>query len=203
MKCFSKGFMMTEFYYNRKKLKNWAIVSLIILLIALGFTATTLHELLLVSIIKIVALVSALAAFYVYLQPQKLAQIDKEGIIIDHNAKLKWEDIEAVERLGCRCCCCAGRKFLRFKLKKGVVYPLTWMQKISATSKYGAFSIPLYAMTKEDGEAIEKEIDKYLNPQSEPKAKAKKKTAKKLSKPASKKTTAKKSGTKKATATKK
>lgn len=194
---------MTTFYYNIKKLRCWAICSLFILLISLGFTATTLPEIWLISSIKIIALISCLAAFYVYLQPQKLAQIDDEGIIIDHNAKLKWKDIEAVEHCG-RCCCYCGRKFLRFKLKKGVQYPLTWMQKISSTSKYGAFSIPLYAMTKEDGEAIEKEIEKHLK---EPKAKipAKKTAAKKETKPAVKKKTAPKkkiASTKKATAKK-
>ena len=177
---------MTTFYYNIKKLRRWAICSLIILLLALGFTATTLPEICLITGIKIVALISCLAAFYVYLKPQKLAQIDDEGIIIDHNAKLKWKDIESVEHFGkCHCCFC-GRKFLRFKLKKGVQYPLTWMQRISSTSKYGAFSIPLYAMTKEDGQAIEKEIEKHLK---EPKVmvSSKKATAKKGAKPTTKK----------------
>jgi len=153
---------MSEFYYNLKQLRNWAWVSLFLLFISLGFTATTLPEICFVTIIKLIALASALAAFYVYLEPQKLAQIDDEGIIIDHNVKLKWKDVEKVERVGkCRLCFC-GREFLRFKLNKGVKYPLTFMQRLSAISKYGAFSIPLYAMTNEDAVLIEKEIDNHL-----------------------------------------
>jgi len=151
---------MKEFYYNRKKLRNWAIASLFILLIALGFVATTLPEIALITAIKLVALASALVAFYVYMKPQKLAQIDNEGIIIDHNAKLKWKDIEALEKFEGRGLC--GRSFIRFKLKSGKKYPLTFTQKLASGSKYGAFSIPLYAMTKDDAAAIEKEIKKHL-----------------------------------------
>jgi len=191
---------MTEFYYDHNKLRTWALFSLCLLLIALGFTAPTLPEILFMTAVKIVTLISCLVAFYVYLEPQKLAQIDAEGIIIDHNAKLKWKDIESVERFGkCYCCFC-GRKFLRFKLKKGTQYPLTWMQKISSTSKYGAFSIPLYAMTDKDAEAIEKEIDKHLKePKTTPAVKkaAPKKTATKKEAVIKKVTTKKKSVKKK------
>lgn len=191
---------MTEFYYDRKKLRNWAIVSIILLLIALWFPAVKLYELIWVTAVKIVVLISALAAFYVFMNPQKLAQIDKEGIVIDHNAKLKWDDVEKVERIKSRCSC--GSDFLRFKLKKGVTYPLTLMQKMSESSKFGAFSIPLYAMTKEDALKIEEEIKKHL---SEPKEKAEVKQAapKKVTKPAVKKTPVKKTATKKAVTKKK
>ncbi len=188
---------MTEFYYNRKKLRNWAIFSILLLVFALWFPASNLAEIVWLTIVKIIVLISAMAAFYVFMNPQRLAKIDDEGIEIDHNAKLKWKDVEALERVGgcCKCCCC-GRSFLRFKLKKGVKYPLTFMQKMSAASKYGAFSIPLYAMTIEDGEAIEKEIAKHL---SAPKAKAetKKKAPKKVVKPAAKKAATKKVAPKK------
>ena len=197
---------MTEFYYNHKKLRNWAFVSLCLLLIALGFTATTLTEIWLVTIIKIVALISCLVAFYVYLEPQRLAKIDDEGIIIDHNAKLKWTDIEKVERFGKCCCCCCGRKFLRFKLKKGVKYPLTLAQKISSTSKYGAFSIPLYAMTEEDGKAIETEIEKHLTAKpvkKTVKSKEKTSTKKEMVKKTIKKSDAKKTNSKKKSTPKK
>lgn len=188
---------MTEFYYNRKKLRNWAIFSILLLVVALWFPASSLAEIVWLTIVKIIVLISAMAAFYVFMNPQRLAKIDDEGIEIDHNAKLKWKDVEAVERIGgcCGCFCC-GRNFLRFKLKKGVKYPLTFMQKMSATSKYGAFSIPLYAMTKEDGQRIEKEIAKHLDG---PKAKAevKKPLTKKVEKTAAKKVTTKKVAPKK------
>lgn len=203
---------MTEFYYDQKKLRNWAIISIVLLLIALWFPATKLYELIWVTVVKLVVLVSALAAFYVFMNPQKLAQIDEEGIVIDHNAKLKWADVEKVERVKSRCCC--GNDFLRFKLKKGAKYPLTLMQKMSEGYKFGAFSVPLYAMTKEDAQRIEEEINKYLKAKpavqktaekkpAEKKTAEKKPVAKKAAKPAAKKTTTKKTATKKTAVTKK
>ena len=193
---------MTEFYYDQKKLRNWAIISIILLLIALWFPATKLYELIWVTVVKLVVLVSALAAFYVFMNPQKLAQIDEEGIVIDHNAKLKWADVEKVERVKSRCCC--GNDFLRFKLKKGAKYPLTLMQKMSEGYKFGAFSVPLYAMTKEDALRIEEEINKHVKGKTAVQKTAEKKpVAKKTAKPAAKKTTTKKTATKKTTVKKK
>ncbi len=191
---------MTEFYYDHKKLRNWAVVSLILLLIALWFPVHTIYELIWATTVKIIVLISALVAFYVFMNPQRLAKIDDEGIEIDHNAKLKWDDVLKVERVKSRCSC--GSDFLRFHLKKGVKYPLTFMQKMSEGYKFGAFSIPLYAMTKEDAESIEKEITKHLKA---PKTKAEEKTAsvKKTVKPAPKKTPVKKTATKKAVVKKK
>ena len=151
---------MKEFYYNRKMLLKWAVFSLILLIVALCLPASCLEALFLMSIVKLLALCFCLGLFYVYMNPQKLAQIDDEGIIIDHNAKLKWKDIEKVERFNKKGFC--GRDFIRFKLKKNAKYPLRPMQKLSATTKYGAFSVPLYAMTKKDAAAIEKEIEKHL-----------------------------------------
>ena len=153
---------MKEFYYNRKKLRNWAIFSLLLLIVALLLPFDNFLQLVVATTAKIVALTSALAAFYVYMVPQKLAQIDDEGIIIDHNAKLKWSDVEKLEEVHVKGCCC-GRDILRFKLKKGAKYPLRLMQKMSKNYHYGAFSIPLYAMTKQDGEKITKEIKKHLS----------------------------------------
>ena len=151
---------MKEFYYNKKLLRKWAIISLLMLLAVLCVSAKCLELLIWVSIVKFLALSFCLSMFYVYMNPQRLAKIDDEGITIDHNEKLKWSDIEKKERLKSSCFC--GREFIRFKLKKNAKYKLRFAQKMSAGSIYGAFSIPLYAMTKEDAALIEKEIDKHL-----------------------------------------
>ncbi len=171
---------MKEFYYNRKKLRYWAVFNLILLLIALALPAITLEQLIVATVAKLLALASALAAFYVYMEPQKLAQIDEDGIIIDHNTKLYWKDVEKIEDIHIKGCCC-GRDIIRFKLKNDKKYPLTFMQKLSKNCRYGAFSIPLYAMTKEDAAKIEKEIKKHL-PLSEKVKEAVKKVIKKASK---------------------
>lgn len=152
---------MKEFYYSRRKLRHWFLISLLILLISLSFSAVSSELVFLNSVVKLIALCFFCGMLYVYVWPQRLAKIDDEGIIIDRNAKLKWSDIAKVEHFNAKCCC--GRSFIRFKLKKNAQYRLRLMQKISATSKYGAFSIPLYAMTKQDATAIEKEITKHMS----------------------------------------
>jgi len=155
---------MKEFYYNRKLLRNWAFVSLIMLLLAFSFKSPSFDLLFFEGFVKMLALCFCLSMFYVYIRPQRLAKIDDEGIVIDKNVKLKWSDIEKAERfhrVGV-----LGRDFIRFKLKKSAKYRLRNMQKLSAMSKYGAFSIPLYAMTKDDAALIEKEIYKHLTVRS-------------------------------------
>lgn len=151
---------MKEFYYNRKMLLRWSVFSLILLAVAFYLPVPCFELSFYVLFVKLLALCFCLGLFYVYMCPQRLAKIDDEGIIIDHNEKLKWADIEKVERFHKKGLC--GRDFIRFKLKKNAKYSLRLAQKLSATSPYGAFSIPLYAMTKKDAAAIEKEIEKHL-----------------------------------------
>lgn len=155
---------MKEFYYDRKLLRNWTIVSVIILLLAFSFRSTSFDLLFFEGFVKMLSLCFCLSMFYVYMKPQRLAKIDDEGIIIDKNVKLKWSDIEKAERF--KRVGVSGRDFIRFKLKKSAKYRLRNIQKLSALSKYGAFSIPLYAMTKDDAELIEKEIYKHLTVRS-------------------------------------
>ena len=151
---------MKEFYYNRRKLRNWLLISILMLIAVFGVSPAVCGNVIFGHIVRVMVFCFFWSMLYVYLWPQKLAQIDDEGIIIDKNAKLKWSDIEKKERIQSKGFC--GRSFIRFKLKKKAKYRLRLMQKISATSKYGAFSIPLYAMTKQDAKAIEKEIDKHF-----------------------------------------
>lgn len=151
---------MTEFYYDRKKLCVWAVFSLIVLWFALHFFATTFIETVLVDFIKIVCILAAFSAWYVYLKPQRLAKITSEGIAIDKNELLKWKDVDYAEKLSSGS---FGRSFIKFNLKDSAKYDLRLMQKFSKTSCYGAFSVPLYAMKKDDALKIEKEINKYCN----------------------------------------
>ena len=155
---------MKEFYYNRKLLRNWALISLVVLWLAFSFKSPTFDLLVFEGFVKMLALCFCLSMFYVYIKPQRLAKIDDEGIVIDKNVKLKWSDIEKAERF--KRISVFGRDFIRFKLKKSAGYRLRHMQKLSAMSKYGAFSIPLYAMTKDDAALIEKEIYRHLTVRS-------------------------------------
>lgn len=151
---------MKEFYYNKKMLLRWAICSFILFGVSFLVSSNMTAFAALVCIVRLLALSFCLGMVYVCVKPHRLARIDEEGITIDSNVKLKWSDIEKVEHLKCKCFC--RRDFMRFKLKKSAKYQLRIMQKISAMSKYGAFSIPLYAMTSNDAIAIEQEIMKHL-----------------------------------------
>ncbi len=152
--------MVKEFYYDRKKLCIWAVLSLVVLWFALHFFATTFIENVFVILVKVIGILAAISAWYVYLKPQRLAKISSEGIIIDKNELLKWKDVDFAEKIKSGH---FGRSFIRFKLKKNADYNLRPMQKFSRASRYGAFSVPLYAMKKDDALEIEKEIEKHCN----------------------------------------
>lgn len=151
---------MKIFYYDRCQLFYAVLLNVFLL----GFCICAGHYcpkyLWVISLITVVCLVSFSASLYVFLFPQKLAIIDDEGIIIDHNAKLLWRDVAEIKKIWVSGL--LGRKIIRFDLKADVSYPLTIMQKISKKSEYGAFSIPLYAMQEEDAAVVEQLIDHFV-----------------------------------------
>lgn len=175
--------MTKKFYYNRTKLRHWLFISFLMFVAMLCCSADTLLLEIWFDVVKVLTLIFFIGMLYVCIRPQTLAQIDNEGIIIDSNAKLKWSDISKAEVI--RSQNYGGRHFIRFKLKKGAHYKLRWMQKMSAKTRYGAFSIPLYAMTSKDALQIEKEIMKHMSVSSKIKN-AVQRVFKKAKQPASK-----------------
>ena len=153
--------MTKKFYYNRAKLRNWLFISFLMFIVVLQCSADSFILEVWFNEVKFLTLCFFIGMLYVYLRPQTLAQIDNEGIKIDRNEKLKWSDVAKVEVIHPKNY--GGRHFIRFKLKKSAHYKLRWMQKMSAQTKYGAFSIPLYAMTSKDAVQIEKEIMKHMS----------------------------------------
>lgn len=55
-----------------------------------------------------------------------------------------------------------SKSILRLTPRSLGSYRLNFMQKISAKSEFGSFSIPLYAMNNKDAQRIEKEIHAHL-----------------------------------------
>lgn len=152
---------MEVFYYDRRQLLLWlAFNALLLLMVVLTGQCCPLN-LGLISVAAFVCLISFSASLYVVLFPQKLTQINHEGIKIDHNALLKWEDIAKAEKVMVHGL--GKREIILFTLKDEGAYRLTLTQKLTRKSPYGAFSIPLYAMTASDADKIFNDIEKYIS----------------------------------------
>lgn len=147
-----------DFYYSRKKLFGLFLFSLFVLGVAL-YSAYILNMQLGVTVVIVFCpILFVMASFFVWLCPRRLAHIDKRAIQIDHAVPLLWKDVIAAKKTLSNNCC--GREIIVFELKPGVIYPLTWMQDFCKSTKFTAFSIPLYAMTKKDQQKICDEIAK-------------------------------------------
>ena len=151
---------MVKFYYDNIKLQKLLLLNAVLLSAVIMVGNYTPQYMWFVSLVAVLCLISFSATLYVVVFPQCLAQIDDEGIKIDHNAKLNWGDIESAEHKlipGC-----LHRDIILLKVKDGVKYHKRFMQYMSGKSPYGEFSVPLYAMNDDDAEAIVAEIAKYI-----------------------------------------
>ena len=167
------------FYYSRAKLGLYVLFNVILLGLAVLFTLTVFPHYSAVYIFAIGAcLLSFFGALFVFVVPLPLAVISEKEIKIDHNSPLEWKNIRSVRKV------CLGyglfkKSILRINPYKLSGYRMNLMQKICASSEFGAFSIPLYAMNKADSQEIEKLIKGLAKP-------AKKAPAKDKSKPQTK-----------------
>lgn len=163
------------FYYSRKKLGLYLLFNLLLLALAVIFTLTVFPEYPVVYYFAICScLLSVISAFIVFVIPLPLAVITPESIKIDRAAPLPWKSVRSIRkiRLGKGI---FGKSILRLTPRSLGSYHLNFMQKISAKSEFGSFSIPLYAMTNTDAKKIEKTIREYFSlqqpsPQRKPRA---------------------------------
>ena len=152
------------FHYEHKKLITLALfnIALTIVLFLIGnYIAknnilTSQTHLIFLFVVLTLTLSSLASSLFVALSPLNLAVVTKETIQIDHNQPLKWDDIELAEEF-------IANYFYRqpvivLHLKPGIEYKLTFMQKICKNHRFTAFSIPLYAMSKEEADNIRKTI---------------------------------------------
>lgn len=150
------------FYYSRYKLGLYLLFNLGLLALAIIFTWSIFPNYQPIYYFALItSILSILGSLYVFLVRQPLAVITSQYIKIDHNNPLKWSQIKNVEltsfgHFG------FSRTILKITPKKLRNYKMSIMQKITSSSKIGAFSIPLYAMTEEQAEAIEKTIHSHI-----------------------------------------
>lgn len=197
------------FYYSRRKLGLYLLLNLILLTLAGLFTWIIFPNYSLVyGYALITCVISLLASLVVFIFPMKLAVLDDQKIKIDHNEPILWSQIKTIEKDGLACFG-VDRSIIKLVPNKLSNYHKSLMQKITDSSRFGMFSIPLYAMDKKSAAEITRLIEEHVknNASKNPKASAQKKpvaapkkVVKKSSKPKSKPT---KSKSTKKTATKK
>ncbi len=100
------------------------------------------------------SLLALASVVFVLIFPQSLAVITHEGIKIDHNALLNWNDIELAEEKYTSFISRRPIIVLHLKAEAKDKYKLTFMQHLCKHNVFTPFSIPLYAMKPEDAEAI-------------------------------------------------
>ncbi len=156
-----------EFYYDKNKLSQLTLLySVITLFVASSTDCLAQKGLLSCCCIKwglfitlVLCLLALISSLYVLLFPQKLAVVTNKSIKIDHNEPLLWQDVEVAEEL--RTNSYSPRSIIRLIVRKDAKYNLTFMQKLCKNNLYTPFSIPLYAMTKEDVEKIRELVKKH------------------------------------------
>ncbi len=155
------------FYYSRMQIillvLFYAAAACVVYLAANGFICKTACSGDVYNIVLITTMFLSLAALasavFVMIFPQKLAVVTPKQIKIDHNVPLLWHDVKLAEEKYSSCI--SRRPFIALHLKDGVSYPLTFMQKLCRNNVFTPFSLPLYAMTKDEADKLRKLVKKY------------------------------------------
>ena len=142
------------FYYNRVKLGLYLLFNLLLFLLAVLFTLTIFPEYTVVYCFAVGScVISVTCALFVFLVPQKLAIITPLGIKIDRAQPVSWDSIVAAKKVNLDRL--FAKEILKLYAKPIPKYKYNFMQKLTAKSEFGAFSIPLYAMSAKEANAIE------------------------------------------------
>lgn len=158
-----------SFYYdNRQLIVLTALYMLIAIFVALMWVSlhgVRMYESHVLEAFADTTLFLSLAAFigvvFVTAIPQRLAFINKDGIKIDHNEMLRWQDIEVAEEKYTSFL--TRRPLIALHLKDGAIknYRLTFMQRLCQHNVFTPFSVPMYAMRPEDAAEIRAIIKKH------------------------------------------
>lgn len=161
------------FYYSRHKLGLYLLFNFGLLALAILFTWSIFPDYKPIYFFAITTCcLSLLSSLFVFLIRMPLARINEQGIKIDRNNLLPWANIDTVEHLVLNNCF-SERCILKITTKNLSDYKMSFMQRIAGKSIYGAFSIPLYAMTEKNAKSIERLIASYLKPQKKELTKSK------------------------------
>ena len=145
------------FYYDIEKLKQFLVFNIFLVFISLKLIYCQhlgiINLKIGVTVVIILSILATLGTLLVYIYPQRLALVTDKGLIIDHNELLKWEDISVAKEV-VSYYLLYPQYAIALIVKEGVTHKLTFMQKMCKNNIFTPFSIPLYAMKKEDREKI-------------------------------------------------
>ncbi len=150
------------FFYDRKKLILLTIFNILLVsfiwkmtecLIIKGLASSNLMIILLIVVMSL-ALLALGGSLFVSIHPQRLAFLNEQGITIDHNEELKWDEISVAKEVNAL----LWHNAIALYTKDNVKHNLTFMQYMCRHNAFTPFSIPLYAMTKNDAKKIKKLI---------------------------------------------
>lgn len=158
------------FYYDRRQQVALTLFYAIIALLVYGLTEMlkmypqctggVLMALLLVTKVLIAAAFILTVAVVIF--KPTLAVVNRDGIKIDHNELLKWQDVTVAEEKYTSYISRRPLIALHVEPEKLKQYHLTFMQVLCKGNVFTPFSIPMYAMRPEDAENIRKVIKKYV-----------------------------------------
>lgn len=160
------------FYYSRHKVGLYLLLNFGLLSLAVLFTWVIFPDYAPVYIYALTACaISLLSALIVFVFPMPLAVIDNKQIKIDHNNPLLWSQIKKLEKQNYKCFG-VTRSILKIIPINLPDYKKSFMQRITDSSRFGMFSIPLYAMDEKSAKEITKLIKEHFQ-QNENKTAAK------------------------------
>lgn len=140
-----------KFYYSFKKNYIWLIanITMLVLLISCTIRHPACWFWWQMQVLLSLFTLTLLMWGYKYLLKHQVAEISERGIKIDHNHLLKWNDIIAAEYRVVDCC---FRKLpvISLRTPRHLRYKYNYLQRHCEKIGFGAFSIPLYDMKKED-----------------------------------------------------
>ena len=152
------------FYYSRRKLGYYLLFNLGLMILALLFTWSIFPKYEPVYYFALITCcISILSALFVFLIRFSVVTTTDEGIKIDHNNLLKWSQIKKIEKITMDEYLFA-KEFLKITPQKINHYKMSFMQILNRHSRFGPFSVPLYAMEEKDAKKVEKLIKERISP---------------------------------------
>lgn len=140
-----------KFYYSFKKNYFWLFsnVAMLLLLVSCGVNHPACWFWWQMQVLLGLFLVTLLMWCYKYLLKHKVAEVSEFGIKIDHNHWLKWSDVISAEYREVDCCF-NKLPVISLRTPKHMRYKYNYLQRRCEKIGFGAFSIPLYDVEKED-----------------------------------------------------
>ena len=172
------------FYYSHRKIGLYLLLNFVLLALAILFSWIIFPDYQPVYVSAIAdGIISLLSALIVFVFPMPLAVLDDKQIKIDHNNPLLWSQIKTLEKQDAECFG-VNRSILKIIPVALPNYKKSLMQKITNSSRFGMFSIPLYAMDEKAAKEITQLIKEHIKEKKTTKPSAEKTKTTKSVKPA-------------------